>query len=124
MTLRHNVKTYVGDSWASPVWAIVLPGGVGVNLDEEWTVAGSIKLRDGNLIWNYLPPDGITLGQANVTLSDGRQVQTSTVQLKHSGQTSASFPITVGVWDCQITKGQQNYTIVTGSFRTVRGVTE
>lgn len=123
MTLRHNVKTTAGDSWASPVWAVVLPGGVGVDLDDDWQVAGSLTRRDGNLVWNYLPPDGITLGRATITLSDGRQIQTSTVQLTHSGQASNSFPISVGSWDCQISKGQQTYTIVSGSFRTTRGVT-
>lgn len=124
MTLRHNVKSYTGNSWTSPTWAVILPGGVGVSLDDEWEVSGSFKQRDGNLVHNYLTPDGITLGRANVTLSDGSVVATSTVQLQHSAQASSAFPITVGTWGCEIRKGQQAYTIVRGSFRMVRGVSQ
>lgn len=126
MTLRLDIKTRVGDSWTSPLWAVLLPGGLGVDLTDGWTVRASVRRhpRDGGAtVHTWEPPDGVVLGQAEVTLANGTTVTTSTVQLRHTGQASELWPLFVGPWDFEIEKGPDDYTIAEGTFRTIAEVT-
>lgn len=122
MTLRHDIKTIVGDSWSSPTWAVILPGGYGVDLTAGWTVRAQVRQRSvEDPVHTYVVPTGITIGSAEVTLSDGTEVTTSTVELHHDA--TADFPVLVGKWDCEISKNAEAYTIAAGSFRTTSDVT-
>lgn len=124
MTLRHDIKTRLGDSWTSPTWAILLPGGVGIDLTGGWTVRAEVhasRKTDTSLHTYTVDDGGVVLGTATVTLSDGTEVETSTVVLQHDD--SIELPVFVGPWDCQIQKGTQTYTIAAGSYRTVAQVT-
>lgn len=123
MTLRHDVKTFLGDSWSSPPWAVVLPGGVGVDLTNGWSVEATFRKRDGSIVHTYEVSEGITLGQADVRLAEGEPFTTSTVTLHHTGNDSANWPALVGTWDCEIRNGGQVYTIARGTMRTVGDVT-
>lgn len=127
MTLRHDIKVRVGDTWTSPTWAVLLPGGLGVDLADGWTLKASVRQHrdDGGTevhAWTKTD-DGVIVGQAEVTLASGTTVTTSTVALRHSGTESAVWPIFVGPWDFEIAKGDEDYTIAGGTFRTVREVT-
>lgn len=122
MTLRHDIKTRLGDSWSSPTWAVILPGGLGVDLTDGWTVTASVlRERQGAVVHTYdASTNGVALGSATVTLSNGATVTTSTVELRHTGAQTDDWPVFVGPWDCEIANGVDRYTIVGGSFRTVR----
>lgn len=126
MTLRHDIKVRVGDTWSSPTWAVLLPGGLGVDLTDGWTLRASVRRHraDGGAeVHEWSAPDGLILGQAEVTLSSGSTVTTSTVALRHTGADSTDWPIFVGPWDFEIAKGEDDFTIAAGSFRTTREVT-
>lgn len=126
VTLRHDIKVRVGDTWGSPTWAILLPGGLGVDLADGWTCKASVRrhrVDGGALVHEWVEPDGMILGQAEVTLSTGTTVTTSTVSLRHTGDESADWPVFVGPWDFEIRKGVDDFTIAGGIFRTIREVT-
>lgn len=126
MTLRHDIKTRLGDSWSSPTWAVILPGGLGVDLTADWTLRASVRrhTRDGGaIVHTWTTPAGLALGQAQVTLSTGAVVTTSTVALRHTGTDSTAWPVFVGPWDFEISKGDEDYTIAAGTFRTCAEVT-
>lgn len=127
MTLRHDIKVRLGDTWSSPTWAVLLPGGVGVDLTDGWTLKASARRHrdDGGAIvhsWTDAS-NGVLLGQAEVTLSTGPTVTTSTVKLYHTGSQSAGWPVFVGPWDFEIARDADDYTIAAGTFRTTREVT-
>lgn len=127
VTLRHDIKVRVGDTWGSPTWAVLLPGGVGVDLTDGWTLKASVRRHradGGATVHTWEAPDGVILGQAEVTLSTGEEVTTSTVELHHDGDESEDWPIFVGPWDFEISKNAADYTIAAGTFRTVREVTQ
>lgn len=124
MTLRHDIKARQGDSWTSQIWAVILPGGLGVDLVDGWTVEGTIReKRGGEIVYSYTLDEGVQLGQAEVPLSNGTKVTTSTVELHHSGLTSGTWPLFIGPWDCEIRKDDEVYTIVAGTFRLIGQVT-
>lgn len=126
MTLLHDIKVRVGDTWHSPTWAVLLPGGLGVDLTDGWALKASVRRHraDGaDQVHEWVQPGGLTLGQADVTLSTGTTVTTSTVSLRHTGAESTSWPIFVGRWDFEISKGEDDFTIAAGTFRTIREVT-
>lgn len=125
MTLRHDFKIRVGDTWSSPVWAVLLPGGLGVDLTDGWDVRASVRRHplDGGAEVYAWQDAGIILGQAEVTLADGTEVTTSTVQLHHSGEDSEGWPLFVGPYDFEIRKGSDDYTIAAGTVRAVAEVT-
>lgn len=126
VTLRRDFKVRVGDTWGSPTWAVLLPGGYGVDLADGWTMTASVKRNrcdGGEVVHVWAEPNGIWLGQAEVTLADGTVITTSTVALYHTGAESEEWPIFVGRWDFEIAKGDADYTIAAGSFRTIREVT-
>lgn len=122
MTLLHDIKVRVGDTWSSPTWAVLLPGGYGVDLTDGWAMKASVRLHrldGGNEVFVW---DEILLGQADVTLANGTTVTTSTVSFRHTGADSTTWPIFVGRWDFEISKADEDYTIASGTFRTVREV--
>lgn len=126
MTLRHDIKVRVGDTWSSPTWAVLLPGGLGVDLADGWTMRASVRRHraDGGAeVHEWAAPDGLIVGQADVTLSTGTTVTTSTVALHHTGTESATWPIFVGPWDFEIRKEDDDFTIAGATFRTVSEVT-
>ena len=126
MTLLKDIKVRVGDTWSSPTWAVLLPGGFGVDLTDGWTLKASVRRHraDGGAeVHEWAAPDGLILGQAEVTLANGTEVTTSTVALHHTGAESAGWPIFVGPWDFEISKGDDDYTIAGGTFRAFREVT-
>lgn len=127
MTLRHDIKVRIGDSWSSPTWAVLLPGGVGVDLNDGWTCKASVRRhRDygGFTVHTWSNVAGsVILGEAEVTLASGEQVTTSTVALHHTGSASSGWPVFVGEWDFEISKADEDYTIAGGSFRTIAEVT-
>lgn len=126
MTLRHDIKVRVGDTWTSPTWAVLLPGGIGVDLTDGWTCRASVRRHradGGALVYEWAEPDGIVIGEAEVTLSTGTVVTTSTVVIAHTGDDSEDWPIFVGPWDFEISKNVDDYTIAGGTFRTVTEVT-
>lgn len=126
MTLRHDIKVRVGDTWSSPTWAVLLPGGLGVDLTDGWTLKASVRRHradGGAQVHEWAAPDGLVLGQAEVSLANGETVTTSTVALHHTGDDSTAWPVFVGPWDFEIRKGAEDYTIAGGTFRTVREVT-
>jgi hypothetical protein len=123
VTLRHDIKVRVGDTWGSPTWAVIMPGGVGVDLANGWSMRASVRRepRDGSTtVYTYQAPIGITLGTTAVTLANGTTVTTSTVALRHTGAVSQEWPIFVGRWDFEISKGGEDYTIAAGSIRTIK----
>lgn len=126
MTLRHNIKTRQGDSWTSPTWAVILPGGLGVNL-ADWVITAQARWhRDDDeqpviSYDQYSSSSQVAVGTASVTLSNGTTVTTSTVQLSHDSFTV--LPVFAGFWDCQITKAQNTFTIAEGSYRVIGDVT-
>lgn len=123
VTLRHDIKVRVGDTWGSPTWAVIMPGGVGVDLTNGWAMQASVRRepRDGSTtVYTYQAPIGITLGTTDVTLANGTTVTTSTVALRHTGVVSQEWPIFVGRWDFEISKGDEDYTIAAGSIRTIK----
>ena len=124
MTLRHDIKVRRGDAWTSPTWAVIMPGGLGVDLTDGWDIQATVRLRRNSteVIWLYaIGNGGVRLGQATVTLSDGTAVTTSTVELHHDN--GVDMPLFVGPWDCQITKDEDTFTIAEGTFRVVGDVT-
>lgn len=126
MTLRHDIKVRVGDTWNSPTWAVLLPGGLGVDLTDGWTLKASVRRHRGDggaQVHQWIEPDGVILGQAEVTLATGTTVVTSTVELRHTGAESDEWPIFVGPWDFEIAKDDDDFTIAGGTFRTVNEVT-
>ena len=127
MTLRHDIKVRVGDSWSSPTWAILLPGGFGVDLTDDWRTVASVRhhVRDGgDTVHIWEEPDGVTIGQADVTLSSGTEVTTSTIRLHHTGSISELWPAFVGHWDIEISKGDDDFTVAAGTFRAITEVTQ
>lgn len=123
MTLRHDMKVRVGESWTSPTWAVVMPGGVGVTLDGTWTVLAQARRhpRDGGaLVYTWTTPGGITIGSAAVKLASGTTITTSTVQLRHDGAASTAWPLFVGPWEFTIAKGTDTYAIAEGTVRAVK----
>lgn len=120
MTLRHDIKTRIGDSFTSPEWAIILPGGTGITLSDGWTVSASLRrhTRDGGATVHTYSGAAVTTGTTTVTMADGTQVTTSTVQLHHTATESKDWPAFVGPWDFQISKGDEDYTIAAGTVRT------
>jgi len=127
VTLLHDIKVRVGDTWSSPTWAILLPGGFGVDLADGWEVKASVKRHRAEggaevYVWSE-DEDGVTLGQVEVTLTNGTTVTTSTMKLRHAGEASEDWPIFVGRWDIEISKGVEDYTVAAGTFRTIREVT-
>lgn len=127
MTLRHDIKVRIGDTWTGPTWAILLPGGVGIDLTDGWTCRASVRRhRDdgGTTIHTWSDSDdGVLVGEAVVTLSSGAEVVTSTVALHHTGDVSSGWPIFVGPWDFELARGDEDYTIAGGTFRTIAEVT-
>lgn len=124
MTLRHDIKIRQGDSWTSPTWAVVMPGGLGVDLTDGWTVRAQAQTSRASTEAVYVysvDNGGVDLGQAEVTLSNGAVITTSTVELHHPGTTD--LPVFVGPWDCDIRKGDETYTIAEGTYRVIRDVT-
>jgi hypothetical protein len=126
VTLLHDIKVRVGDTWTSPTWAVLLPGGFGVDLNDGWELKASVRRHradGGAQVHQWVEPEGIVLGQAEVTLANGTTVTTSTVALHHTGTESEGWPIFVGPWDFEISKATDDYTIAGGTFRTIREVT-
>lgn len=123
MTLRHDMRVRIGDSWTSPTWAVVMPGGLGVTLDGTWTVRAQARrhARDGGaLVYTWSTPGGITIGTTTVKLASGTTITTSSVQLRHDGAASAAWPPFVGPWEFTIAKGADTYAIAEGALRTVK----
>lgn len=70
----------VGDSYLSPVWAVVI-GGEGVDLDGDgWTVNAQARNRAGEVVIDFGALGLVLLAEATVAV-DTTQVTTSTVRL-------------------------------------------
>lgn len=123
MAMHCDLQFLIGDSWASPVWAVIV-GGQGVDLTQGWTVHAQVRRRASDeAVLHEWAGSNIVLGQAQVTRTGGQLVFTSTVRLSHSGVESRAIPPFHGVWDLEIRKGSQTYTIVGGTARAIEDVT-
>jgi len=126
VSLRADLIIPIGDSWWSPLWA-VLRTGQPVDLTDGWEVRAQARSRAGDPMtfyeWN-LADDHILLGTASVSLTPGAlAIETSTVQMYHPGVASEEWPVWEGVYDLEIRKDDDVFTLTHGSVRTTRDVT-
>lgn len=125
MTASANLTIRAGDTWSSPVWA-VLVNKAPVNLADGWTVRAHARRRPRDLTalaqWTNADAS-IEIGQATVTLAGGDPQVTSTVRLRTPAATSAGWDPWHGVFDVEVSKDGQVYTIVTGTVRVIADVT-
>lgn len=120
MTLRHDIRHRRGDSFASKSYAVLINGASVPDL-ESWTIKAQVRREDDSLIHEWTG-DQVIVG--TVTLDrDGIEVETDIIRLETAGADTDAWPIAVGAWELQISKGAAVYTLVDGSFRIVRDVT-
>lgn len=122
MTLRQDIRHRRGDSFTSNNFAVLI-NGAGVPDLEDWTKKAQIRrtFDDSPPIHDFTG-DQIVVGTVVLDV-DGVDVTTDYIRLELPGANSQAWPITVAEWELQITKGDDQYTLVNGTFRVVRDVT-
>lgn len=126
MTVRADLTIPIGDTWWSPLYAVIR-GGQALDLEDGWTVRAQARARPYEPTVFYAwdaADDHILIGTATVsTTAGGIGFQTSTVQLFHPGTVSEQWPVWDGVFDIEIRKDDDVFTLVTGTIRTLADVT-
>lgn len=76
-TTRH------GDTARSPIWAVVADNGNAIDLNDQWYVRAQARptIDSDSVTFGFIVGHGIDIGTAEVRLSNGRRITTSTVQL-------------------------------------------
>lgn len=123
--LRADLTFRVGDTFTGPIWAVVV-NGTAVDLTAGWTVRAQARPRAGSstVLMEWSTDLGrVVLGTATVTRGDGSTVTTSTVRLVHTAADGAALLAFTGRYDCEITKGIENYTITEGAVVAAGDVT-
>lgn len=122
MTLRHDIRHRRGDSFVSNNYAVLI-NGAGVPDLETWTKKAQIRrsFDDPLPIHNFTGAE-IVVGSVVLDVN-GVDTTTDYIRLELPGADTQSWPIVVAEWELQITKGNDQYTLVEGTFRIVRDVT-
>lgn len=93
MTTASRLRVRCGDTYLSPIWAIVLDGAAVDLTTDGWAVRAQARDSDGVLVEDFdSDEDGtdVLLGTATVTVN-GDEVTTSTVRLYLSPTATASL---------------------------------
>jgi hypothetical protein len=127
--LCADLNIYIGDTYWSPRWAVVLRGEP-VDLTTGWSVNSQVRRQPSaaEIIYEFDPDD--TVITTVVVSVDGAQMETSAIQLYIPATVSAEFEPWTGAWDLEIVHptlavGGTPYrkTLVLGTARTRRDVT-
>lgn len=105
----------------SKTFAVVIDGEA-VDL-HEWVITAQIRKHDGVAAVVHEFSDAEVILSQVVIRYNNADLTTSTIQLSTTPSTTGAWPLLVGDWDWQISKGDETYTIVYGSFRVARDVT-
>lgn len=122
----------VGDDWTSDEWAVLIDGAP-VNLAEPgWVAHGQVRSRSTDTVlasWSSATTDPdvgglVLLRTAQIPLSDGSFVTTSTLRLRHGAEVSQGWGPVVGEVEVEITRRPdpagpptRNRTVVKGTVR-------
>lgn len=80
--IQSSWTTRHGDTARSPIWAIVNDDGTAIDLNDWYVRAQARSDVDSNdVVFGFIAGHGILIGTADVRLSNGRRVTTSTLQL-------------------------------------------
>lgn len=115
---RYDVRTPRGDSFVSKTFAVVIDEH-GVDL-TDWTVTAQFR-RNNAVIYEW-DNDHVFTGSGLIDYK-GTEINTSWLRLETPADATENWPLGVGEWDWQISKGDATYTLIAGSFRVARDVT-
>lgn len=80
--IQSSWTTRHGDTARSPIWAVVNDDGTPLDLNDKYVRAQARVDADANdVVFGFIAGHGIDIGTADVRLSNGRRVTTSTLQL-------------------------------------------
>lgn len=131
MTLEGvQLRFRLGDTWASPVWAVLVDD-LPVNLADGWVVrAQARRTYDSSPVQEWSTGNGrIRLGQALVEYGNtGEQDTTSTIQMFHSAVDSDGWDPFSADFEIEIERGSgenlERHTIVAGRISAIQDVSD
>ncbi len=132
MTLEGVVlKFRLGDTWASPEWAVLVDD-LPVDLSiDGWVVRCQARRKSSTAVIEEWSTDNarVQLGVADLVYgSDGEHGETSTIQLKHGASESEEWDPFAADFEVEIERGSgdnvERHTVISGRMYAVQDITE
>lgn len=125
-----RLKFRLGDTWGSPVWAVLVHDQP-VDLEDDWLVRVQARRRpeDAPVHEWTVQNGGLVLGRATVEYTSTQQtVETSTIQMVNSAYKSATWLPFSADFEVEISRGtgaqMERFTVVRGRISGLEDVTE